>query len=72
MLRIDIFVYICQTNEQTNTDMTTQRKLYWVLGDHINGFKIVDKRPRTKHVPEPHESLEAAKRWTAMQFLLNA
>jgi hypothetical protein len=52
--------------------MTTKRKLYWVLGDHINGFKIVDKRPRTKHVPEPHESLEAAKRWTAMQFLLNA
>jgi len=46
-----------------------RRKLYWVLGDVIKGFKIVDKRPRTKYVPEPFEDLEVAKRWIAMEFL---
>lgn len=52
--------------------MKTKQKWYWVLGDTKKGFKIVDKRPRTKFVPEPFDSLENAKRWIALQFLLNA
>ena len=48
------------------------KKWYWVLGDTKKGFKIVDKRPRTKFVPEPFDSLENAKRWIALQFLMNA
>ena len=47
-------------------------KFYWVLGDHINGFKIVSKRPRTKFVPEPFEGLESAKKWIRFQILINA
>lgn len=48
------------------------KKWYWVLGDTKKGFKIVDKKPRTKFVPEPFDNLENAKRWIAMEFLLNA
>ena len=32
---------------------TQSKKWYWVLGDTKKGFKIVDKKPRTKFVPEP-------------------
>ena len=49
-----------------------KRKLYWVLGDTNKGFKIVDKKPRTKYVPEPFESIENAQRWMALEYLLNA
>ena len=48
------------------------KKWYWVLGDTKKGFKIVDKKPRTKFVPEPFDNLENAKRWIALEFLLNA
>lgn len=48
------------------------KKWYWVLGDTKKGFKIVDKKPRTKYIPEPFDSLENAKRWIAMEFLMNA
>ena len=48
------------------------KKWYWVLADTKKGFKIVDKKPRTKFVPEPFDNLENAKRWIAMEFLLNA
>lgn len=51
---------------------TENKKWYWVLGDTKKGFKIVDKKPRTKFVPEPFDNLENAKRWIAMEFLLNA
>ena len=37
-----------------------------------NGFKIKSKQPRGKYVPEPIMGLENAKRWIAMEFLLNA
>jgi hypothetical protein len=50
----------------------TNNKFYWVLGDTKKGFKIVDKKPKTKFVPEPFDNLENAKRWIAMEFLLNA
>lgn len=48
------------------------KRWYWVVGDTKKGFKVVDKQPRAKFVPEPFNSLESAKRWIAMQFLLNA
>ena len=48
------------------------KKWFWVLGDTKKGFKIVDKKPRTKFVPEPFDTLERAKRSIDMQFLLNA
>ena len=48
------------------------KKLYWVLGDAKKGFKIVDKKPRRKFIPEPFDNLENAKRWTAIEFLMNA
>lgn len=70
--------YICPTFEMSTkrntskTQVMRKNELFWVIGDHIKGFKIVTKKPRTKHVPEPHQSLELAKRWIAMQFLLNA
>lgn len=48
------------------------KRWYWVLGDTKKGFRIVDKKPRTEYVPEPFDDLESAKRWVAMQFLLNA
>lgn len=51
--------------------MKTKQKWYWVLGDKKKGFKIVDKRPRRKFVPEPFNSLENAKFWIRLQFLLN-
>jgi hypothetical protein len=51
---------------------TVKQKLYWVLGDFKKGFKILDKKPRAKFIPEPFDNLESAKRWIAMQFLLNA
>jgi len=58
---------------QNNKDMKTEnKKWYWVLGDTKKGFKIVDKKPRTKFVPEPFDNLENAKRWIAMEFLMNA
>ena len=52
--------------------MTTTKKWYWVLGDTNKGFKIVSKLPRTKYIPEPFDNLESAKRWIAMEYLLNA
>jgi hypothetical protein len=42
---------------------------YWVTGSEKNGFKIVTKRPRTKHVNEPHRTREGASREIAMYFL---
>ncbi len=48
------------------------KKAYWVLGDTKQGFSIVDKKPKTKHIPEPFGSLDAAKRWIAVEYLLNA
>jgi hypothetical protein len=48
------------------------QKYYWVLGSTKNGFKIKDKQPKGKYVPEPIMGLENAKRWIAMEFLLNA
>lgn len=51
---------------------TENKKWYWVLGNTKKGFRIVDKRPRTKFVPEPFDNLENAKRWIAMEFLMDA
>lgn len=51
---------------------TQSKKFFWVLGDTKKGFKISGKRPRTKFVPEPFDKLESAKRWIAIQFLLNS
>lgn len=48
------------------------KKLYWVLGDTKRGFKIVDKMPRGKFVPEPFDNMKNAQKWIALQFLLNA
>lgn len=59
--------------KQNNRTMKKQkRKFYWVMGDTKKGFLIVDKQPKTKFVPEPFNSLENAKRFIAMEFLLNA
>ena len=63
---------ILHTKEKNKHMKITSEKWYWVLGDTQKGFKIVDKKPRTKFVPEPFNSLENAKRWIAMEFLLNA
>jgi hypothetical protein len=54
------------------TTTTNKQKWYWVLGDTKKGFKIVSKKPRTKFVPEPFDNIENAKRWIAMEFLINA
>lgn len=63
-------IYLHTSN---NKEMKTEsKKWYWVLGDTKKGFKIVDKKPRTKFVPEPFDNLENAKRWIAMEFLMNA
>lgn len=45
---------------------------YWVIGSTKNGFKIKSKQPKGKYVPEPIMGLENAKRWIAMEYLLNA
>lgn len=45
---------------------------YWVTGDHIKGFKIATRRPRSKFVREPFDDIEKARRFIAMEFLLNA
>lgn len=55
-----------------NTQATQNETYYWVVGDTKKGFEIRSKRPRTKYVPEPILGLENAKRWIAVQFLLNA
>ena len=51
---------------------SAKTKWYWVSGDHIKGFKIHSKQPRHKFVREPFRCLESAKRFIAMEFLLNA
>lgn len=45
---------------------------YWVIGSTKTGFKIKSKQPKGKYVPEPIMGLENAKRWIAMEYLLNA
>lgn len=52
--------------------MFGMKKYYWVLGNHVKGFRIVDKMPKGRIIPEPFDSLEAAKRWVAMEYLLNS
>lgn len=42
---------------------------YWVVGNEKTGFKIVTKKPRSKHVNEPHRTREGASREIAMYFL---
>ena len=63
---------MCNKTKKQNIMTKTNNKFYWVLGDTKKGFKIVDKKPKTKFVPEPFDNLENAKRWIAMEFLLNA
>jgi len=60
--------------ETTNPlNMNTENtKWYWVLGNTKKGFKIVDKKPRTKYIPEPFDNIEKAQRWMALEYLLNA
>ena len=58
-------------NKQRNNMKNQMKKYYWVLGNTKKGFKIVDKKPRSNFVPEPFDNLENAKRWIAMEFLLN-
>ena len=54
--------------------MKTQenQKWYWVSGDHLKGFKIHEKQPKHKFIREPFRTLEQAKRFIDMEFLLNA
>jgi len=41
------------------------RKTSMVLGNAKKGFKVVTKRPRTKHVEEPHKTERGAYLWIA-------
>jgi len=46
--------------------------MYWVTGNTEKGFKVVTTKPRGRLVREPHNTSEAAQRWIAMEFLINA
>jgi hypothetical protein len=63
---------ISKLKKLANMKTLENKKWYWVLGNTKKGFKIVDKKPRTKYVPEPFDNLENAKRWMALEYLLNA
>lgn len=53
--------------------MTRVKKIwFWVVGDTNKGFKVVTRRPRSKHVNEPHPTREGAEKWIALQWLLNS
>jgi len=52
--------------------MKSKPTLFWVLGDHIKGFDIRTKKPRTKFVPEPFTSMLAAQKFISYQILINA
>jgi len=49
-----------------------KKQWYWVVGNHIDGFRITTKRPRTKFVREPFESLDLAQRFIRFEILINA
>lgn len=53
--------------------MKTEKQIwYWVTGNAKKGFKVVTKRPRTKHVEEPHRKERGAYLWIANFYSQNA
>lgn len=45
---------------------------YWVTGNPTKGFKVVTKKPRTKHIEEPHTTERGALIWIANYYSQNA
>ena len=41
---------------------------FWVTGNTNKGFKVVTKRPRTKHINEPHSTMKGAQVWIANEW----
>ena len=52
--------------------MKNKKTWYWVIGNVKKGFSVTSKRPRTKHVEEPHETEKGAYLWIANFYSQNA
>ncbi len=48
------------------------KELFWVIGYHKKGYKIYTKQPRTKFVPEPFQTRDAAQHYIVFQISINA
>lgn len=49
----------------------TKRQLFWVIGKYPN-YRVTSNRPKGKLVREPFDSEIGARKWIALQFLLEA
>ena len=48
-----------------------KRQLFWVVGKYPN-YRVTQNRPKGKLVREPFDSEIAARKWIALQFLIEA
>jgi len=64
----------CNHSQTTKpTTMKTEKTTwYWVIGNPKKGFTVTTKRPRAKHVEEPHRTERGAYLWIANYFSQNA
>lgn len=72
MLYMSYIWYIFTYNLKTKVMKTEKQVWYWVTGNAKKGFKVVTKRPRTKHVEEPHRTERGAYLWIANFYSQNA
>lgn len=72
MLYISYIWYIFTYNLKIKVMKTEKQIWYWVTGNAKKGFKVVTKKPRTKHVEEPHRTERGAYLWIANFYSQNA
>ncbi|MFM2393084.1 MAG: hypothetical protein RLZZ546_1066 [Bacteroidota bacterium] len=64
--------YVANHPEEYGITAPKKTIWHWVIGDTKKGFKIVTKLPKHKFVREPFESNEAAQRFIAYEYSINA
>lgn len=69
---LEAATYVANHPEEYGIIAPKKIKWHWVVGDTKKGFKIVTKLPKHKFVREPFESYEAAQKFIAYEYSINA